>query len=135
MNSFRPAAFTLAAFFLAAPFASAGLLDGKHHHPKQSQEQKAAKAARKDTAIYAIVSPGAVTIKSGRDTLCKVNSAHPNIDGYRIIDEKFLAIKSRDGASAPALVELFDLHTGTLKDSVLAKEADPNQVWQGWAKE
>jgi len=29
----------------------------------------------------------------------------------------------------------FDLHTGTLKDSVLAKEADPAQTWQGWAKE
>jgi hypothetical protein len=46
----------------------------------------------------------------------------PNVEETRFVEkdgEKMIAVKSR-GDHGPALLELFDVHTATLKDKVMA---------------
>ena len=63
-----------------------------------------------------------VTIRHGGKTVSIVRSGLPNVEETRFVQEggeKTIAVKSR-GNHRPALLELFDVHAGTLKDKLKA---------------
>jgi hypothetical protein len=63
-----------------------------------------------------------VTIKHEGKTVSVVRSGLPNVEETRFLEQdgrKMLAVKSR-GEHGPALLQLFDVQTGALKDKVLA---------------
>lgn len=81
----------------------------------------------------AVVGQGQVTIKHGDKTVSVVRTGLANIEETRFLDQngrKMLATKSR-GNHGPALLELFDVQTGTLKDKVMAFAVEGGQP--AWA--
>jgi len=63
-----------------------------------------------------------VTIKHEGKTVSVVRTGLPNVEETRFLEQdgrKMLAVKSR-GEHGPALLQLFDVQTGALKDKVLA---------------
>ena len=81
----------------------------------------------------AVVGQSQVTIKHGDKTVSVVRTGLANVEETRFLDQdgrKMLAAKSR-GNHGPALLELFDVQTGTLKDKVMAFAVEGGQP--AWA--
>ena len=78
--------------------------------------------SKKDSEWSADIGQSQVTIKHGEKTVSVVRTGLPDVEETRFVQEdgeKMIAVKSR-GDHGPALLELFDVHTGTLKDKVMA---------------
>jgi hypothetical protein len=101
----------------------------KHHHHHEDKDKK-----QEVVKLVAAVGQSTVTVKNGNAILCTVKSGLPNVEAYRFIDDKFIAVKSR-GNHGPALVELFEVQTGILRDKVMAFAVQNDQDWAIWAKE
>jgi len=71
-------------------------------------------------ALVAAVGQGTVTIKDRGRVVCSIRTAAPNVEKYQFTEgQRGIVVKSR-GNHGPATVELFDTHTGVLRDKVLA---------------
>jgi hypothetical protein len=95
---------TLFALILAFGSVSAG----EHH--------------KKDSGWTADIGQGKVTIKHGKETVSVVRTGLPNVEETRFLElegKTMLAVKSR-GTHGPALLELFEVQTGILRDKILA---------------
>lgn len=90
-------------------------------------------AASNGSEWTADVGQSQVTIKHGDKTVSVVRPGLPNVEATRFLEEngrKMLATKSR-GNHGPALLELFDVQTGTLRDKVMAFAVEGGQP--AWA--
>ena len=54
------------------------------------------------------------------ELLCVVHPKYPKVEKWRLVQQNTaIAIKSRPSLYAPAIIELFDVDTGELKESVM----------------
>ena len=92
----------------------------EHGYDKARNLDRKAESAAAARRLVASVKQGRVVITQGGRTVSSLKTAAPNVETYRFTPgQKQIVIKSR-GNHGPATVELFDVHSGVLRDKVLA---------------
>ena len=82
--------------------------------------------------LTASIGQGQVNVLEGSTTLSVIQTARPVVEEYRFTKRQQQLVTKSRGNHGPATVELFDVRTGALQDTIAAHAIEKGQP--AWAK-